>query len=330
MARAASSYDTLTRPGSNRSGSNPTGGRPETGMTDLGTVLGTESSVGDFISLLKPRVSALVAFCALAGILVAPMPLHPLLAFTAVLCVALASGGCGAVNMWFERDIDSQMARTKNRPLPRGSIRPGDAAGYGIVLIVAAVTLMGLALNPIAAAFLALSAAFYLFIYTFWLKRRTPQNIVIGGAAGAFPPLIGWAATGATISAFPWLLFFIVFLWTPPHFWSLSLYRANDYAEAGVPMLPVVYGQYATRIHILLYTLVLSVVSIAPWPLGYCTAVYGIGAILLNVGFVFRAARLVLDPSQERARNCFLFSIVYLYVLFILLVADAFARSLLG
>lgn len=281
------------------------------------------SSVQDFIALLKPRVSTLVALCGLVGILVSPYSLHPLLALTAVLCIGMASGGCGAINMWFERDIDARMERTSHRPVPGGRIDAADALGYGIILVVASLTLMGLALNPTAAAFLALSVFCYVFIYTLWLKRNTAQNIVIGGAAGALPPLIGWAATGAPITLYPWLLFLVIFLWTPPHFWALSLYRAQEYADAGVPMMPVVYGEKSTRIQIFLYSLALSVAALSPWFFGYSSIWYGAGALLLNAGFIAHTGGLLWRPSMERARHCFFFSIFYLYVLFALLAVDA-------
>src|SRR5271166_6801976 len=215
------------------------------------------AELGDWIALLKPRVLTLVVFTGLIGLLVAPGHLHPVLAFTAVLCIAVAAGACGAINMWYDRDIDALMRRTRNRPIPGGRIAPGEALGFGVTLAVAAVIVMGLAINLAAASVLALSIGFYVFVYTMWLKRRTPQNIVIGGAAGAFPPVIGWMAVTGSMDLLPLLLFAIVFFWTPPHFWSLSLWAHADYRRAGVPMLPVVAGARETRRQIFLYALVL-------------------------------------------------------------------------
>src|SRR5215471_161433 len=217
------------------------------------------AELGDWIALLKPRVMTLVVFTGLIGLLIAPGHLHPVLAFTAVLCIAVAAGACGAINMWYDRDIDTIMRRTRNRPIPAGRIEPGAALGYGITLAAGSVIMMGLAVNLAAASVLALSIAFYVFVYTIWLKRRTPQNIVIGGAAGAFPPVIGWAAVTGSLSLAPLVLVGIIFLWTPPHFWALSLYRVHDYARARIPMLPVVKGKDETRRQILLYPVVLII-----------------------------------------------------------------------
>jgi protoheme IX farnesyltransferase len=212
----------------------------------------TAPALGDYIALLKPRVMSLVVFTAWVGMDLAPGHLHPVLAFTAVLCIAVAAGAAGAINMWYERDIDALMERTRNRPLPAGRMAPGDALGFGVVLAVGSVVLMGLALNLAAAALLAVTIGFYVFVYTIWLKRRTPQNIVIGGAAGAFPPLVGWAAVTGQVDLPALALFALIFFWTPPHFWALSLYRAGDYAKAGVPMLPVVAGARETKKQMLL------------------------------------------------------------------------------
>src|SRR5271170_3974291 len=229
----------------------------ETASPPLRLVAGCDSDVRDWIALLKPRVMSLVVFSGLIGLLVAPGHLHPVLAFTAVLCIAVGAGACGAINMWYDRDIDALMRRTRNRPIPAGRIAPGEALGFGITLAVASVIVMGLAVNLTAAALLALSICFYVFVYTMWLKRRTPQNIVIGGAAGAFPAVIGWAAVTGSVDLVPLILFAIVFFWTPPHFWSLALYANDDYRRANVPMLPVVAGAKETRRQILVYTLVL-------------------------------------------------------------------------
>ena len=224
--------------------------------------------VEDFFALLKPRVMSLVVFSGLVGLLVAPGHLHPLLAAVAILCIAIGAGASGAINMWWERDIDGLMTRTMNRPLPAGRMEPGTALGFGTTLAIGAVIVMGLVVNGTAAALLALATAFYVFVYTIWLKRRTPQNIVIGGAAGAFPPMIGWAAVSGDVSLMPILLFAIIFMWTPPHFWALALYRSGDYARAGVPMLPVVAGARATKRQILLYSILLVPLTLSPWLLG--------------------------------------------------------------
>src|SRR4051794_31482929 len=232
------------------------------------------SEVRDWFVLLKPRVVSLVVFTGLIGLLLAPGAINPVLGFAAVLCIAVAAGAAGAINMWYDRDIDALMRRTAKRPIPAGRIEPDAALGFGVVLAVASVLLMFLATNVAAACLLALSILFYVFVYTVWLKRRTPQNIVIGGAAGAFPPVIGWAAVTGSVDPMPLLLFAIVFFWTPPHFWALSLYASGDYARAGVPMLPVVAGARATRRQILFYTVVLVATSLCPWALGYAGPVY--------------------------------------------------------
>jgi protoheme IX farnesyltransferase len=281
--------------------------------------------VEDFFALLKPRVMSLVVFSGLAGLLVAPGHLHPVLAAVAILCIAIGAGASGAINMWYERDIDALMKRTMNRPLPAGRMDPGTALGFGGTLAVAAVLVMGLAVNWTAAALLALATAFYVFVYTVWLKRRTPQNIVIGGAAGAFPPMIGWAAVSGDVSLMPILLFSIIFMWTPPHFWALALYRSGDYARAGVPMLPVVSGARATKRQILLYSLLLVPLTISPWLLGFAGALYGVVAVALGSVFLACAVAVRLDTTEraERpARRLFAFSILYLFLLFAALVAD--------
>jgi len=287
----------------------------------------------DWLALLKPRVMTLVVFTGLVGLLIAPGHLNPVLGLTAVLCIAVASGASGAINMWYDRDIDAIMRRTANRPIPGGRIAAGDALGFGVALAVASVVLMALVTNLVAASALAASIAFYVFIYTMWLKRRTPQNIVIGGAAGAFPPIIGWAAVTGNIGVMPLLLFAIVFLWTPPHFWSLALYMKGDYERAGVPMLPVVAGPRTTRRQILLYTIVLAPFAVLPWPLGYSGPVYGVTAIVLGAGFLFHAIRVWRDSQDEcgasltndaPARAAFRFSLAYLAILFLAVALDRF------
>ena len=280
------------------------------------------AEVGDFVALLKPRVMSLVVFTGFAGLLVAPGAIHPLLAAVAVLCIAVGAGAAGAINMWYDRDIDAVMARTCKRPIPAGRVQPAEALAFGVVLSLFSVMLMGLALNWTAAVLLALANGFYVFVYTVWLKRRTPQNIVIGGAAGAFPPMIGWAAVTGTVSLESAVLFLVIFLWTPPHFWALSLYRAGDYAKAGVPMLPVVAGKAETRKWMLIYTLLLFPVTLAPVVLGIAGLVYGVAAAVLGGVFIFLALRVLSQATDKSARRMFGFSVLYLFLLFALLIVD--------
>ena len=279
-------------------------------------------ALGDYVALLKPRVMSLVVFTGWVGLYLAPGHLHPVLAFTAVLCIAVAAGASGAINMWYERDIDALMERTRNRPLPAGRVSPGDALGFGVVLAAGSVLLMGLALNLVAGLLLALTIGFYVFIYTIWLKRRTAQNIVIGGAAGAFPPMVGWAAATGDVGVPALVLFALIFFWTPPHFWALALYRAGDYAKAGVPMLPVVAGARETKKQILLYTLVLWPVAIAPTLVGMASWIYGGAALALSVVFTIFALKIMRDATDRSAKQTFGFSLLYLFLLFALLVAD--------
>ena len=282
----------------------------------------SDAEVGDYFALLKPRVMSLVVFTGFTGLYLAPGTLHPVLAFTAVLCIALGAGAAGAINMWYDRDIDALMARTRLRPVPDGRIEPGVALGFGVSLAVASVALMGLAINATAAALLALTILFYVFIYTMWLKRRTPQNIVIGGAAGALPPVVGWAAVNGDIGLFSLVLFAIIFFWTPPHFWALSLYRAGDYAKANVPMLPVVAGVATTKRHILVYTLALFPIALAPALLGFASLFYGVCAALLGGWFIIAALRVLRHEGDRPARRMFGFSIFYLFMIFATLIID--------
>lgn len=293
-----------------------------------------EAEVRDWIALLKPRVMTLVVFTGLVGLVVAPGHLHPVLGLTAILCIAVAAGACGAINMWYDRDIDAVMRRTRNRPIPAGRIEPGAALGFGITLAAGSVLLMGLALNIAAACVLALSVCFYVFVYTVWLKRRTPQNIVIGGAAGAFPPVIGWAAVTGSVELIPLILFGIVFIWTPPHFWSLALWANEDYRRAGIPMLPVVAGAKETRKQIVLYTLLLVPLSLAPWALGFSGTIYMASATILGAGFLLSVWRVATDRQDETgvsltgdgpAKAAFKYSILYLFALFGALAIDQFA-----
>jgi heme o synthase len=293
--------------------------RPTTGLHLLGS---SAAGVGDYVEILKPRVMSLVVFTGLVGLAMAPGHLHPVLAGVAVLCIAVGAGAAGAINMWYERDIDAIMRRTAGRPLPAGRMMPGEALGFGVVLAVGSVLMMALAVNLVAAGLLGLTIGFYVFVYTIWLKRRTPQNIVIGGAAGAFPPLIGWATVTGDIGWGAIALFAIVFFWTPPHFWALSLYRADDYAKAGVPMLPVVAGPAETKRQMLLYTLVLWPVSGMPWVLGIAGAFYGVSALVLSALFSASAVRVWRDEGDRSARQLFTFSLLYLLLIFSLLLVD--------
>jgi heme o synthase len=278
--------------------------------------------LGDYVEILKPRVMSLVVFTGLVGLAVAPGHLHPVLAAVAVLCIAVGAGAAGALNMWYDRDIDALMRRTARRPLPAGRMMPGEALALGIILAGGSVSIMGLAINWVAAGLLALTICFYVLVYTVWLKRRTPQNIVIGGAAGAFPPLIGWAATTGGIGWGAIALFAIIFFWTPPHFWALSLYRMDDYTKAGVPMLPVVAGPRETKRQMLFYTLVLWPVSLTPWATGVAGGLYGAGALLSSMVFTGFAIRVWRDESDRGARRMFNFSLLYLFLTFSLLLVD--------
>ena len=290
-----------------------------------------DTAVSDFIALLKPRVMSLVVFTGLAGILVAPGEIHPVVAVIAILCIALATGASGAVNMWYERDLDAQMERTKNRPLPGGRMEAETALAFGVLLAGGSVMVMALGVNYVAAAILALAIGFYVFVYTIWLKRRTPQNIVIGGAAGAFPPMIGWAAVTGDVSLGGIALFSLIFMWTPPHFWALALYKCDDYEKAGVPMLPVVSGVLETKKQILLYTVLLLPVSLVPCLIGVASVTWGALAILMGVFFVALAFKVLLDKTDRAPRMMFHFSLLYLSVLFAALIFDSLiSRAFLG
>ena len=281
----------------------------------------------DFLALTKPRVMSLVVFSGLCGLLVAPVQLPPVLGFTAILCIALAAGACGALNQWYEVDVDAKMRRTAKRPLPAGRMDRQSALHFGVGLGGFSVLLMGLATNWLAAILLAASILFYVLVYTVWLKPRTAQNIVIGGAAGAFPPLIGWVAATGHISALPLLLFAMIFLWTPPHFWALSLFVRSDYAAAGIPMLPVVAGVPNTRRQIFIYSLPMAAAAVAPWPLGLAGPVYGASASVLSFVFLVLAGRVLANRATEPAemepeKHLFGYSVFYLFALFAVLVAD--------
>lgn len=288
----------------------------------------SEAGVRDYVELLKPRVMSLVVFSGLAGLLMAPGAIHPLLGFVSILCIAMSAGGAAAVNMWYDRDIDAVMVRTRHRPLPEGRVDPTAALEFGGALILVSVLLMSLAVNLVAAGLLAFAAAFYVFVYTMGLKRRTPWNIVIGGAAGAFPPMIGWAAVTGQVGWPALALFAIIFFWTPPHFWALALYRNEDYRRAGVPMLPVLKGARRTKIEMLIYTLILLPLSLVPVALGMSGMAYGVGALLLSFGFVACAVRVLRDDGFKAARQMFFFSLVYLSGLFLLMLVEHYAARL--
>ena len=289
------------------------------------------AGVGDYIELMKPRVMSLVVFTALVGLMIAPGHVHPVIGLTALICIAVGAGAAGALNMWYDVDIDARMRRTLARPIPAGRLAAGDALAFGLTLAVGAVVVLGLLVNVVAAALLALTIAFYVVVYTIWLKRSTPQNIVIGGAAGALPPMIGWAAVTGSFALEPILLFLIIFFWTPPHFWALSLYRTDDYARAGVPMLPVVAGAGETRRQILLYTLVLTPLGAAPWLLGYAGALFGTVAVLAGGVMIALAWRVRANGRGDGpSKQLFGFSILYLFLLFAMLLVDHAAGSLAG
>ena len=290
------------------------------------------ADVGDYVALMKPRVMSLVVFTALTGLAIAPVRIHPLTGFTALLCIAVGAGAAGVLNMWYDADIDARMLRTARRPIPMGRIHPREALTFGVVLAGFAVVVLGLLVNVLAATLLAFTIFFYAVIYTIWLKRATPQNIVIGGAAGAFPPMIGWAAATGSISLEPVILFLIIFFWTPPHFWALALYRTEDYARAGVPMLPVVKGDDAARRQILLYTLILAPLGLAPWLLGFAGPVYGATATLAGAIMLWLAIQVWRErrPEDRASRNLFAFSVLYLFVLFAVLLIDRGFGGMIG
>jgi protoheme IX farnesyltransferase len=256
--------------------------------------------------------------------LLAPQPPHPAIAVIALICIAVGAGASGALNMWFDADIDAKMTRTARRPLPMGRIQPGEALAFGLTLSAFAVVVLGLLVNILSAALLAFTIFFYVVIYTMWLKRSTPQNIVIGGAAGAFPPMIGWAAVTGSMSFEPVLLFLIIFFWTQPHFWALALYRTDDFKRAGIPMMPVVRGEATTRLQILLYTLIVVPLGVAPWPLGYAGALYGAVSVATGLGMLLLAVQVFRErlPEERACRHLFAFSILYLFLLFAVLMVE--------
>ncbi|WP_375673415.1 heme o synthase [Bartonella sp. TS82HLJMH] len=279
-----------------------------------------KSGIGDYITLLKPRVMSLVVFTALVGLLVSPVPINPLYGFLAILCIAIGGGGAGALNMWYDADIDAMMERTKTRPIPSGKISSRKAFIFGMVLSMLSVLVMGSFINWFAAFFLAFTIFFYVVIYTIWLKRITPQNIVIGGASGAFPPMIGWAAATGTVNIESFLLFLIIFMWTPPHFWSLSLFSSLDYGAAGIPMMPNVRGEYSTKKQILFYTILMAICAAGPFMSGFAGISYGIFSTILSMIFIYFAYRLwkanTYDATILMAKKTFFFSLFYLATIF--------------
>jgi len=300
-----------------------------------GTEVGVSSaSVGDYIALLKPRVMSLVVFTSIVGLVLAPGGLHPALAVVAILAIAVGAGASGALNMWYDADIDAVMSRTANRPVPAGRVTPGEALGFGLALSLFSVMTLGLATNWFAGAFLAFTIFFYAVIYTMWLKRWTPQNIVIGGAAGAFPPMVGWAAVTGGVSLESFLLFAMIFVWTPPHFWALALVKSEDYRRAGVPMLPNVAGPAATRRQIVLYSVILAPLGVAPALTGMASPVYGVIAAAAGLAFLWLAWRLLRrsegKPATKAAWQLFGYSIFYLFGLYAALLADHVIRHLPG
>ncbi|MEM9027016.1 MAG: heme o synthase [Pseudomonadota bacterium] len=296
--------------------------------------LTTGGTVRDFYQLLKPRVMSLVIFTAFVGMISAPGQLHPVLATIALLAIAVGAGAAGALNMWYEADIDSRMARTAARPIPRGSVTPDEALAFGSVLAVLSVLTLSLLVNYTAGALLAVTIGFYVFVYTMWLKRRTPQNIVIGGAAGAFPPVVGWAAVSGSISLESVLLFLLIFVWTPPHFWALALYRCRDYERVGIPMMPVVAGPDATRRQILWYSLLMAPLGVAPAFTALAGPVYLVGASVLGIWFIVRAVAVYRiregRAADHAAQQLFRFSIFYLFALFAGILGEQVARMGFG
>ena len=281
------------------------------------------AGVADYFELLKPRVMSLAIFTAIIGLLVTPNHVHPLLAVFSIIAIGAGAGAAGAINMWYDRDIDSIMDRTKSRPIPSGRVKSEEALTLGIVLSIFSIILLFVASNYIAAAFLFISIMFYTFIYTIWLKRYTPQNIVIGGAAGALPPVIGWYTVSQDFSLFPVILFMIIFLWTPPHFWALSLYRSDDYQKAGIPMLPVVKGKKITRLNIILYSLSLLIISPSLWYLGFLGNIYGIISSLLTIVFIYFSWNVYREKVGSEP-SLFKYSILYLFLLFMVMPIDKY------
>ena len=284
----------------------------------------------DFIALMKPRVMSLVVFTTVIGMMMAPTMPHPVLMAIAIFAIAAGAGASGAINQWYDRDIDAIMKRTQSRPLPAGKVDPDEALTFGVIISLLSVLVLWFAANVLAAALLAFTIFFYAVVYSVWLKRSTPQNIVIGGAAGAFPPAIGWLAAGGGLTIEPLILFAIIFIWTPPHFWALALVKNEDYTKAGIPMMPVVAGARSTINQILAYSLVLAPFAVLPAVLGMASMVYGVVAAGLGAGFVFYAIRLKREASDANAMALFKYSILYLFLIFLALGIDALLKSMVG
>ena len=297
---------------------------PLAGAPDFAPAEPSLATGSDYFALLKPRVMSLVVFTALVGLAVAPGSLHPVTAFTALLCIAVGAGAAGALNMWYDADIDAVMTRTSSRPIPAGRVKPGEALAFGLTLAGFSVMTLGVLVNVYAAALLAFTIFFYVVIYTIGLKRTTPQNIVIGGAAGALPPMIGWASVTGGIAIEPTLLFLIIFFWTPPHFWALALYRQQDFARAAIPMMPNVAGEVSTRWQIMLYTLTLVPIGIAPWLLGFAGPIYAAVSVVTGAIMLLLAWQVLREraPAERASRNLFAFSILYLFLLFAVLLVE--------
>ncbi len=300
-------------------------------MDDAGYRL-SEAQPGDFIALLKPRVMSLVVFTAFVGMAMAPATPNPFLAMISIVAIAVGAGASGALNMWYDADIDAIMGRTAKRPVPSGRVTPGEALAFGLILSALSVATLGLMANWVAGALLAFTIFFYAVVYTMWLKRSTPQNIVIGGAAGALPPVVGWAAVTGTVSLESLILFLIIFLWTPPHFWALALFKSSDYERAGIPMLPNVAGHAATKKQILIYAILLAASGVLPVWAGFASLAYGAVAVMLGAGFVWYSWRVFTMPDDDQAmkpaKALFGYSLLYLFILFTALLADRLAASL--
>ncbi|MBL6771030.1 MAG: protoheme IX farnesyltransferase [Rhizobiales bacterium] len=294
----------------------------------------TSSSVRDFYDLMKPRVMSLVIFTSFVGLVLSPVKIHPFIALISILCIAIGAGASGVLNMWYDSDIDRLMKRTINRPIPAGNINKNEALTYGMVISAGSVVIMGILINWSASFLLAFTIFFYAVIYTMWLKRRTMQNIVIGGAAGAFPPIIGWLSTGAPIAIEPIILFFIIFLWTPPHFWALAIVTSSDYEKASIPMMPNVVGNDYTKRQIVYYSIVMSIFVIAPYYIGMVSILFLIPAIILSVVFIIISLQLYKSSDEQKqkkhSKRLFLYSILYLFLIYILFLIDYFYKSYLG
>lgn len=301
---------------------------------DLSDIHLSEALAGDYFELLKPRVMSLVVFTAAVGLFLAPGSIHPVVAIIAIVCIAIGAGASGALNMWYDADIDAIMSRTQSRPIPSGRITRQEAFGFGIVLSVFSTMMLGLATNWLAAGILAFTIFFYAVIYTVWLKRSTPQNIVIGGAAGAFPPMIGWAAVTGTVTLESVVLFSIIFLWTPPHFWALAIFKQTDYQAVGVPMMPNVVGVHKTKIQMLVYAVLTAICGVLPTFMGFAGLTYGVVATGLGVGFIFYTWKTykmdAADTKMIAAKKLFGFSLVYLFGIFLMFIVDRGVEFALG